>query len=383
MPLANDDLLDAGDRAEEMVGDGDGVDQEAVVALDLDEKIVAEAEQRNVLGRERAVEDEPVDIPGVADLGDDVLGAVEAEIVAVQANPRELVVAEAAVEAVVAAAADEGVGVDRADQHLDAGQGVAERLAGQALAGREVDVDRFVGGGVIGDVEAVAAIDDVGAAAAAQAVVGGRAADRVVVERALDDLDAGQGITLGIAAAGAAVGEVDDQAFGGQRIIDRVDAGAAGDQVGAAAANEDVVAIAAIDRIVAAAALDAVGQSAADEGVGEVGADQVLDRHERVARGLAAGRRAVGQRDRDTLGGAAVDAEIAAVSLPSPPSSGSRRRRRAGCRCLRRRSGYRSPRALRAGRRRTLEPVVGRVAAELVDEVGAGQRLDAIGVALG
>ena len=67
-------------------------------------------------------------------------------------------------------------------------------------------------------------------------------------------------------------------AFGRQRVVDRVDAVAAGQLVGAAAADQHVVAGAAVDLVVAAAAVEAVGLSVAFERVGEIGADQILDR---------------------------------------------------------------------------------------------------------
>lgn len=230
--ISEDDFFQAGRRPEEVVHHPCRVDQETVVAFELDEQVIAFADQRDVLRSQCAVEDEAVGVCGVALLLDPVLGAVEAEQVVVVARPTaQRVVAEAAIEDLGRIAAGQRVIVDRADELLDGGKPVAQRFARKAFAQREVNFDAFVGAGVIRRVEAVASVDGVRPATAAEAVVVGIAIKFVVVEGGLNDLDAVEQVALGIAATGRARFEIDDDPEAGERVVGGVDAVTAIEQV--------------------------------------------------------------------------------------------------------------------------------------------------------
>ena len=374
--VVEDDFLDARFAAEEVVGDADRVDQEAIVALEFEEQVVPVAQDGYILRSDGGIEHDAVDIGSIADFVDRVLVAFDTEDVAVRAEAAgDDVLAEAAFEGLVRRAAGEAVVMDRADQHFDVHQRIAERFPGKAGARCQVDFDRFVGLAVVGDVEAFAPVDHVGTATAADAVVARIAADGVVVIGTLDDFDIAEGVTECVAAAGTAVDHVDRHAFDRERVVGDIDAFAALQHVRAASADEDVVASAADEHVVAALAGEEVVAFVALEGVGEVRTDEVFDRGKDVALGLAAGCRACEQRDVHACAREFVDRGIVTLAAVDHVGTDAARQRIVACAAEQRvvaATAFDDVAALEA-----FETVVRPVAAELVVPDRADQRFDA------
>ncbi len=149
----------------------------------------------------------------------------------------------------------------RAGDRLDRGQGVA--IGRAAAAGAQGQLHRHTDGavGIVGGVEAGAAVEVVRPGPAAEDVGGGIAGQGVGIGRAGDELDRDQDVAGGGAAAGGTSGEIYRYA--------RVTVGIAGE-------------------IVAVAAVEPVGGGAAGQGVGMGGAGDRLDRDQGVATGSAA-----------------------------------------------------------------------------------------------
>ncbi len=209
--------------------------------------------------------------------------------------------------------------------------------------------------------------------------------------RPVQVLNAGQRVAGGVAARGGAEQQVDDHAGGRALVVGEVRAVAADQLVGAGTAAERVVARATVERI---------GVGVAIKMVGEGGAGDVLDRLQRVARGIAAGSGAGREIDRDGRGGEAVIGGIGAdpaierigpgaavepvvalapVDLVVAGIAGELVRARAGIDEVVAPAGRQDVVAIPAP-----ELVVGRIACEVVVEIAAVELLDArIGVALG
>ena len=301
--VGEDDFLDARRPAKEVVLDRRGVGEEPAVVLELDQQVVAHADERDVLGQDVRAQHDPVGIGFRAQFGDDILGAVEPDDVGIRAEAAaDIVVGEAAVERVVAGTADQGVDVVRAEHVLDSDERIARRITRKTLAEREIDGDAAVGVAVVGGIEPAAPIEHVRAEPTAQPVVATVAAQHVVVVTALDDLDPGEGVALGVAAARRAVGHVDRHAGQRQRVVGDVDAFAAAQSIRAAPADQQVVARATAENVVAAMALEPVGSGVALDDVGEIAADDILDRHQRIACRVSARCGSRGERDRHAFG---------------------------------------------------------------------------------
>ena len=298
-PVGEDDLFDAGFAPDEMVGDAQRVDQEAVVALQLQQKVVAFADNRGVL-RVDVGHDNAVGVGGVAKFGHRVGRRVEAEPVFVRPEPAcDQIIAKPAVDDVGAGGAGDRVDEVRPTHHFDVRKLVAQRLTRRAGPGGEVKRDAFVRRRVVSDVEARAAVDDIGAASAANDVVRAVADDRVVVVGALDDLDPRENVAKRIAAASGPVDHVDRDALKRERVVSDIDTRAAKEAIRASAADQDVVASARVDQIVAPATAQQVVPAVPGQNVVKIGADQVLDGREDVALRIAARRRSGQQRDAD------------------------------------------------------------------------------------
>ena len=322
--VGEDDLLDAGAAAEELAGHAQRVDQEGVVALELEEHVVAFADDREVLRRDARAEEHTVGARHVR-LGENVRAAVEAEAIAVRARAaRGRIVAPTAIEHIVPRSAAQDVAVDRAPQLLEPRERVPRRLACEAHARAEIDLDAFVSLRVVGHVIARAAEQRVRAASAADHVVACVAGDGVVVVGAANDLNAGEGVAGGVPTTRRRAAHVDRDALDRERIVGDVDARAADQRVGPAPADQDVVALAAVEHVVAAPARKTVPARVADEPVREVGTREVLDRNQHVAFGIAARRRAVRQRNVDrTRFGQEVVGGVRTLAAVEPVRTGA------------------------------------------------------------
>ena len=267
-----------------------------------------------------------------------VRSSVEGVVVRAAVEP---VVALAAVEGVRARAAREHIGAGVANkrivvvgalENLDADKGVALGVAPSAHAGGEAHLHRGIGASVRCGVlmrpiivpidkvsqefTATAAFKGIGALAADEEVdvypalqpvisratlehIGAGVADeRIVVVGALENLDADEGVALGVAPSAHAGGEVHlhrgigTSVRGGVLLrpivesIDIVESAAAYKGIGALAADEGVRPCAAREHIVA---------SVADERIAVVGALEVLDADEGVALGVATNAHAGGE----------------------------------------------------------------------------------------
>ena len=196
----------------------------------------------------------------------------------------ERVVAHPAGQRFVACAADQMIVERRADQGLDIGIRIALGVAAVADLAIEEHFDANRRIAEIDGVAAAAAIDMVGARATFDGVVFGAADQRIIVRRTDEDFDPGDHIARSAAAPRGAV-EMDFDAGGGARIIDRINAVATDDRIAAATTDKCVVARAAFEHF---------GGAGAMEGVRPVGADDVLDIDQRIAlRGAAMVGRAV------------------------------------------------------------------------------------------
>ena len=222
-----------------------------------------------------------------------------------------------------------------ARQHFDARKHIAGGIARRTGGAIERDGDAAAGMAVIGRVYTrsadqgvgtraadqhvitAAAIEHVAATAGHQGIVARAAAqgirarspgDAVIKAGADHTFDIEQLVTFGIAAVPGRAVEADGDCAQGSRIIDRVDAVAAIDAIGACTADQRIVAGIAIERIVAGAAGDLVIAVAAMDGCG-VGAcpqsivigrsGQVFDADQHIACGIAAGRLAAIEANRD------------------------------------------------------------------------------------
>ena len=157
------------------------------------------------------------------------------------------------------------VAVARPDHALDRLVAVAFGVATEAETGREVDGDAGVGGGIVGRVEAVAAVERVAAAEAGQDLVLLVAGDRIVELAADDVVDIAQrvaGVVPGVARAhdplehvldGAAVTAIHAEHDG-----DRPVPAGVGRGVVAAASDEEIVAGAGVEDVVAGGAEQSV-----------------------------------------------------------------------------------------------------------------------------
>ncbi len=254
------------------------------------------------------------------------------ESVSVPPPPAQRVVARAAVEVVGRAVAGQAVVEGGREDALDRGVGVAGGIARGRVRG-EVDDDEPGRGGVVGGVDAVAAVEQIGVRAAEQRVVavaaaqrvdagsaeddvvaaapfegvGGAVADEAVGDRAADGvLDVEVFVRLRIAADARARREVDGHGRGAGGVVDRIRAEAAADDVALAAGEHDVVAGAAVEGVFAGGTDEAVGAVAAfervavgvaDERVVAGRADDALDLGQRVALCVAADAGAGGEVD--------------------------------------------------------------------------------------
>ena len=143
----------------------------------------------------------------------------------------------------------------------------------------------------------------------------GGASQRVAVVRPDEARDLRQRVALGIAPGAGAdvlpggriVGQRHPHASAGPRVARGIVPGPADDAVGPGPAGQCVVARSACQRVVPRAPVDQVAAPAAVDGIGRVAAgqrvvviraDQVLDVRQRVARGMAAGRRPGGEAHR-------------------------------------------------------------------------------------
>ena len=179
-----------------MVGDGNRVDQEAIVPLELKEQVVAIAQDGHILRRNRCIELDPIDIGRVAKLVDRVLVTLDAEHISVGTEATgNHILAKASFEGLVGGAARESVGVHRANQHFDIRQRVAQSFACKAETSCKIDRHRVIGLAVVGDVETTASVEDVRAATAADTIVAIVAADCIVVVGSLHDLDTREDVT--------------------------------------------------------------------------------------------------------------------------------------------------------------------------------------------
>ena len=294
LTVGENDLLDAGCGSKEMASHGQRVDQEAGVALQFDEQVVAAAQQGNVLGSNAGANHHQVNVAPQPLVADRVRAAAVAEDIAIRARAAgERVIAKATIERLVRRRTTEVVGMDRAHQTLDVPQGVAQSLTRQPLAEGQIDADRFIGRAVVGRVKSAAAIKQVSAPAAAQPIVAAIPQKAVVVIAALDDFDVAEAIPRRLATGCRAVGQIHHHAFRRKAEIHGVQPLATADRVGAATAAEAVIARAAEELVVAAPALDAVGAVISGENIREVGADKIFDRHKKITFGISAAGRAV------------------------------------------------------------------------------------------
>ena len=168
--------------------------------------------------------------------------------------------AAAAIETVGVDAGDKGIVVGAADGILDVHIGIALGITAGTGAGIQIDRDRRVGGCIR---------DRIGTAAAAIETVDGSIGDKGIVMRAADQiLDVGQGIALGIAAAGGSGRQIDGHAGSRAGVAGGIVAGsAAGQYIGAGAAFKITAAAGAADNgVVAAAAIQGVVGIAAVDG---------------------------------------------------------------------------------------------------------------------
>ena len=216
--------------SEEVVRDPHRVDQEAIVALELEDEIVALVDQREVLrpdaGADRITRSMS---PVASELGDHVGRAVDTRTGSCRSRTRRAV--------------GRCRSRRRSGRHRPPPMKVSAKteptsismstsVSPSASPARPLPSDRSTVTAssrlrVVRDVESAASIEHVGATAAAQNVVRRIATDRVVMEGAKDDLDPVERVALSVAAAGGTIGHVDDDTFGRQRIGRDVDAGAA------------------------------------------------------------------------------------------------------------------------------------------------------------
>ena len=93
--VGKDDLFKARFGPEELVGHGDRIDQEAVIAFELDEEVVTEPQERQVFRRQLRRQNQPVDVTGIPQFLNRVFRTVEAEEVIVGPEaPFEQIVAK-------------------------------------------------------------------------------------------------------------------------------------------------------------------------------------------------------------------------------------------------------------------------------------------------
>ncbi len=269
--------------------------------------------------------------------GKRVAGGIEAAatVERIRADPAaEHIVTIAAEQCIVRNAAGQRVGKARTDHPLDADQAIAFGVAAGRKTAVERDSDARQRCLVAGGIEADPAVDLVGARAADQGIVAGAAqqpvaaaaakysvvaaaaAQRFVADRAREHVgkcrsayifDAGQGITLRVAARRQGAVQIDRHAGRRGRVIDRIAACATIDGVCAAAAvqcvvalaaGQDIVTRAAVQRIIAHVAAQIIGEGRTRYRVVKRRAFDDLDAREHVARRIAAGA-AIGKAQAD------------------------------------------------------------------------------------
>lgn len=234
----------------------------------------------------------------------------------------ENIVALAAEQEVGAVVPGQAVGVGGTLQVLDRDEPIALGRRPGGRAGTEIDRHRGRGMGIgrgvvaaaaVEHVDAQSALENVGAARAEQSIGGGGTGQHVIVRRTGQDLDAGIGITGGVA-IGAAIGKAGDYPAGGSGIGRRVDARATLQGVGSLATLQDVVAATTPQQVVAAAAQDGAGPVIPDQRVAGRGPDQVADVHQHVPGRIAARAGAGRQIDGHPCAGPCIGRGIGARS---------------------------------------------------------------------
>ena len=231
------------------------------------------------------------------------------------------VVACPAQQRVVAGRAAQLVIVIRSDQHLDRHQGIALRIAADADAAIQRDMDCRSRSRIVGRIDAIAAIEQIRARAAdqrvvarpaVQLVVARIAGQRVIARRPDQVLDADQHVALGIAAMRDAGAQIHRNRRGRRRIVRGIAAIAAIERVRTRAADQ---------RVVAKPARQHVGPGITGQRVVVVRPDDVFDGDIGIALGGAAMADAGGQIDIDPgvrIGIVRAVVAIAAVQRVGP-----------------------------------------------------------------
>ena len=345
---------------------GSGTAAEAIVArTTLDQIVGRSADERIVIGGSdhafdgdvlvtRCVAADPdrtverhVHAIGAAAVIDDVDPVAAVEQIR-PAAAQQAIVASATPQGFAAEATAKGIGEVGPDQHLDAGQGVAERLAGRADGAVQRHGHGRAGRAIVRRIDAAATGQGVRAVATGQQIVPGAAVQEVipgaadqgvvtgiadqgrrsrsrgdaVVEGRTDHLlDAEHRIAFGIAAATDRTVQTNGHATDRGRVVNGVEPGATVDDVGACSADQRIVASVAIEAIGGRAAAErviAIGPAQGGRGrtgrkrVIEDRTRQVLDRDEDIALGVAAGPGRAIEADLHRGGGRAVIDRVAA-----------------------------------------------------------------------